>query len=115
MLGKEEWEGLLADTGFEWATCRRIVIPSVVRWWDFCLPAAVPYRLLSGLGWPRVWHPGWFRSWASRKARVLLSERHEQGGVLLFVAAKPGEGEKAPSVGRPRLPPSRMAAAQSPR
>jgi ubiquinone/menaquinone biosynthesis C-methylase UbiE len=91
LLSRVEWEDLLRQSGFRVVTSQCVVTPFVLQSWDCYLPAAAPYRLLCGLGWPKVWHPRWFRSWASRKARTLLSQCHELGGVLVFVAEKPTE------------------------
>jgi SAM-dependent methyltransferase len=102
LLPKEEWERLLGEAGFQVLVSKKVVSPSLTRWWDCLLLTAWPYLLYRPR---RLWRPRWFRALAASLCRRTQAEAAEEGSVLLVVAQKPAAEDRS----QPGPPPAPAA------
>lgn len=94
LLTQDAWEELFRRHGLRLDVCRKIVPPSLTRWWDLLLPLALPGWLLGRRG---SWRPRWLARLLARRLAPLLARQEKQGSVLLFVARTADESAPAPT------------------
>ena len=87
---RDDWERMLAMAGFRLVESRKILSPRVIRWFDFWLITAWPYKLMQWLGMrPFVWRPRWLTRLCWNWFKSIDEDAGDEGSVLLVVAEKP--------------------------
>ncbi len=88
---RDDWERMLAAAGFRLVEGRKILSPRLIRWFDFWLITAWPYKLMQWLGMrPFVWRPRWIARLCWKWFQSIDEDAADEGSVLLVVAEKPG-------------------------
>jgi len=86
-----DWERMLAMAGFRLVETGTILSPRLIRWFDFWLITAWPYKLMQWLGMrPFVWRPRWLARLCWKWFQSINEDAGDEGSVLLVVAEKPG-------------------------